>query len=53
MKEQDWKTALEKSAKFIAEAVRRFAMDLPELLPAIYCCPWRPANRRDRCGRTG
>lgn len=40
MKEQDRKTALEKSAKLIIEAARRkLALDLPELLPAIYLLP--------------
>lgn len=40
MKEQDRKSALEKSAKRIVEAARRqLALDLPELLPAIYLLP--------------
>lgn len=40
MKKQDRKTALEESAKRIVEAARRqLALDLPELLPAIYLLP--------------
>lgn len=40
MREQDKKTALEKSAKRIVEAARRrLALDLPDLLPVIYLLP--------------
>lgn len=46
MKEQDKKTALESSAKKIVDAARqRLALDLPDLLPAIYLLPAEACER--------
>lgn len=46
VKEQDKKAALEKSAKRIVDAARRqLALDLPELLPAIYLLPAESCER--------
>lgn len=46
MKEQDRKATLEKSALRIVEAARRqLALDLPELLPAIYLLPMEACEK--------
>lgn len=48
MREQDKKAALESSAKRIVDAARRrLALDLPDLLPAIYLLP------AEACGQPG